>query len=194
MTSTIHLPQPEDARPRVNPAVPPLIERLKTLSARYTKACEEGEQGYSYFLLRRMENTSMRINEVLNESPPCCYPYKSARHTANCTTVTHAPMLFADPDSGLTACGHLGPIVDGEPTCDTCAGRPAKDGADTYPGVLQPLTARQYEDALDEARGWLTDCGLDVPDEAWRVWNCVNAQYEGGVATFVQAIQPLLSA
>lgn len=178
----------------VDPAVPKLIQRLKEQAARYAKASWEGKVAYSSFLLTRMEATNKRILDLLNDAEPCCDPYRTARHTGNCRTVTHAPMMFANADSGLTSCGLVGPIVDGEPTCDTCAGRPIKPGADTYPGVLHPLTARQYDLAVEEARDWLYEHGLEPHSEPWKVWNRINAQYEGGVEAFVNAVTPLLSA
>ena len=119
----------------------------------------------------------------------CCQPYKTARHTATCPTVVHAPLALSD-DGSLSACGIVGPISQkrAEVTCDTCLGRPAKPGWDTYPGALGPLTARQYERALEQARLWLgPDRSGD--EEPWRVWNRLNAQHEGGVTAFLNAIE-----
>ena len=65
-----------------------------------------------------------------------------------------------------------------------------KDGWTTYPGVLGPMTARQYDNALREARDWLALWDSDVPTENWKVWNRLNANYEGGIETFLDDNPP----
>jgi len=199
MSDTIHetvhvtsLAEPGEAH--INPAVPFLVERLNQQRERYTQACGDGRRGYANFLLDRMASTSKRILEILDGEWPCCHPYRTARHTAVCATVTHAPHPFADSDSGLTGCGMIGPIDEVAPTCDSCTGARAKEGWEDYPDQLGPLTAWQYGVALEEARDWLADCEIPVPTETSRVWRYVNANYDGGLAAFVQATEPLWAA
>lgn len=174
-----------------------LTERLGGLSARYTQACEAGKVGYSDFLLARMEIASKRIRELM-AGQPCCEPYPTARHTSRCATLTHVPLLFADPGSGLTACGLVwtGPMAapGEEPTCDGCTTRPIKPGAFAYPDVLMPLSAREYDLALEEARIWLLDNVGDTSTsdghEAWKVWTRLDASYRGGVSAFIDSTRP----
>ncbi len=62
-----------------------------------------------------------------------------------------------------------------------------RPGADTYPGVLLPLTNEQYDKALGMARQWLYEhvAPYFTTDEPWKVWNRLNANYAGGIERFI---------
>lgn len=66
-----------------------------------------------------------------------------------------------------------------------------RPGADTYPGVLYRLSDEDYDAALIGARNWLSRQGYGsyAPDETWRVWNAVNALYEGGIEAYCDRVR-----
>lgn len=162
-----------------------LTWRLAQQSRNWLHAMQDGRPGYAAVLLHRMSATRKRMKAL---SAPCCQPHETARHTANCPTVVHAAI------GDLTACGAAGP-VGRKVTCDRCLGRDPKEGWSVYPGVLGPLSARQYENAVLEAREWLSEnVDPEEPEANWQVWNLLNANYEGGVSAFIDDNPPFPAA
>lgn len=72
-----------------------------------------------------------------------------------------------------------------------------RPGADTYPGVLHDLSEDEFELALTGAQNWLIRSGNrrePYPlDEAWKVWNSINALYPGGMTAFGDRVRELAS-
>lgn len=61
---------------------------------------------------------------------------------------------------------------------------PRKEGWSGYPGLFQAMTDAQYQRVLEEARLHLGP-ELSGDEEPWRVWNRLNARFDGGVERFV---------